>query len=134
MPARLSRGRENSDETCSDLRPGRPFSALPLQTPEQPGAGRLPVAHRGRHRCTEHAADLLEREAAEEAELGDTSFAGGECGQLVEGVVVGQLDQWLRLPVVVRRLAHAADALADTPQGAQVALAREGLARLKTER
>jgi hypothetical protein len=48
--------------------------------------------------------------------------------------VVGQLDQWLRQPVVIRRLAHAADALDRTPQGAQVAQARQGLSRLRTER
>ncbi len=48
--------------------------------------------------------------------------------------VVGQLDQWLRQPVVIRRLAHAADALDRTPQGAQVARARQGLSRLRTER
>lgn len=48
--------------------------------------------------------------------------------------VVGQLDQWLRQPVVIRRLAHAADALDRTPQGALVAQARQGLSRLRTER
>jgi hypothetical protein len=48
--------------------------------------------------------------------------------------VVGQLDQWLRLPVVIRRLAHAADALDHTPQGALVSQARVGLSRLRTER
>jgi hypothetical protein len=48
--------------------------------------------------------------------------------------VVGQLDQWLRQPVVIRRLAHAADALDHTPQGALVAQARQGLSRLRTER
>ncbi len=49
------------------------------------------------------------------------------------GVVV-QLDQWLRQPVVVRRLAHAADALERTPHGPLVTAAREGLAHLRTER
>lgn len=48
--------------------------------------------------------------------------------------VVGQLDQWLRQPVVIRRLAHAADALERTPHGPLVAAAREGLAHLRTER
>lgn len=48
--------------------------------------------------------------------------------------VVGQLDQWLRQPVVIRRLAHAADALDRTPQGTLVATARQGLSRLRTER
>jgi hypothetical protein len=48
--------------------------------------------------------------------------------------VVGQLDQWLRQPVVIRRLAHAADALDRTPQGALVSQARQGLSRLRTER
>ncbi|HEX7132058.1 MAG TPA: hypothetical protein VF228_05750 [Iamia sp.] len=48
--------------------------------------------------------------------------------------VVAQLDQWLRQPVVIRRLAHAADALDRTPQGALVAQARQGLSRLRTER
>ncbi|QYG94100.1 hypothetical protein HC251_17745 [Iamia sp. SCSIO 61187] len=48
--------------------------------------------------------------------------------------VVGQLDQWLRLPVVIRRLAHAADALEHTPQGTLVTQARSGLSRLRTER
>jgi hypothetical protein len=48
--------------------------------------------------------------------------------------VVGQLDQWLRQPVVIRRLAHAADALDRTPQGALVAQARQGLSRLRSER
>lgn len=48
--------------------------------------------------------------------------------------VVAQLDQWLRQPVVIRRLAHAADALDRTPHGALVSAAREGLAHLRTER
>lgn len=48
--------------------------------------------------------------------------------------VVAQLDQWLRQPVVIRRLAHAADALESTPQGTLVSQARQGLSRLRTER
>jgi hypothetical protein len=47
--------------------------------------------------------------------------------------VVGQLDQWLRQPAVVQRLARAADALASTPHATVMARARDGLARLRTE-
>ena len=47
--------------------------------------------------------------------------------------VVAQLEHWLRQPVVVRRLAHAADALDGTPHGEVVASARRGLARLRND-
>lgn len=48
--------------------------------------------------------------------------------------VVAQLDQWLRQPLVVRRLAHAADALRGTVHEDPVERARAGLARLRTDR
>lgn len=47
--------------------------------------------------------------------------------------VVGQLDHWLRQPVVIQRLAHAAGALESTPHGPLVTQARAGLARLRAE-
>lgn len=47
--------------------------------------------------------------------------------------VVAQLDHWLRQPIVIQRLAHAADSLAGTPQGDAVSQARQGLARLRTD-
>ncbi|CAN5759838.1 hypothetical protein BH24ACT4_BH24ACT4_21010 [soil metagenome] len=47
--------------------------------------------------------------------------------------VIGELEHWLRQPVVIQRLAHAADALAGTPQGDAIGLARQGLARLRTD-
>lgn len=47
--------------------------------------------------------------------------------------VVGQLDRWLRQPVVIQRLAHAADALDRTPHGDIVGRARHGLTRLRTD-
>jgi hypothetical protein len=47
--------------------------------------------------------------------------------------VVGQLDHWLRQPVVIQRLAHAGGALEATPHGPLVAQARAGLARLRAE-
>ncbi len=47
--------------------------------------------------------------------------------------VVAQLEHWLRQPVVIRRLAHAADALDGTPHGEVVARARHGLARLRND-
>lgn len=47
---------------------------------------------------------------------------------------VGQVDQWLRQPLVVQRLAHAAESLRITPHHDRMARGREGLARLRTER
>jgi len=47
--------------------------------------------------------------------------------------VVGELDHWLRQPVAIRRLAHAADALAGTPHGDLIRSARQGLARLRSD-
>lgn len=47
--------------------------------------------------------------------------------------VVGQLDHWLRQPLVVQRLAHASDALRGTDHDALVTQARLGLARLRTD-
>jgi hypothetical protein len=46
---------------------------------------------------------------------------------------VAQLDHWLRQPVVIQRLARAADALHSTEHGPLVARARQGLARLRTD-
>lgn len=48
--------------------------------------------------------------------------------------VVAQLDQWLRQPLVIRRLAHAADALRGTVHEDSVERGRAGLARLRTDR
>lgn len=45
--------------------------------------------------------------------------------------VVAQLEHWLRQPVVIQRLAHAADALEGTRHGEVVGQARLGLARLR---
>ncbi len=47
---------------------------------------------------------------------------------------IGQVDQWLRQPVVVQRLAHAAESLRITPHHDRMVRGREGLAHLRTER
>jgi hypothetical protein len=75
-----------------------------------------------------HLADLL----APLADGGRRRLARGF--PLARRSVVTQLDQWLRLPVVSRRLAHAGDALRSTPHAERVARAREGMARLRTDR
>lgn len=74
-----------------------------------------------------HLADLL----APLADGGRRNLA--RAFPLARRSVVSQLDQWLRQPLVIRRLAHAADALSSTPQGPVVDRARKGLARLRTD-
>ncbi len=74
-----------------------------------------------------HLADLL------------APLAAGGRRRLIRGFplarrsVVAQLDHWLRQPVVIQRLAHAAGALEATPHGPLVLQARAGLARLRAE-
>jgi len=90
-----------------------------LEAPGNPGARLAAVLH---------LADLL------------TPLAAGGRRRLARSLPlarrgpVGQVDQWLRQPVVVQRLAHAAESLRSTPHRPRMDRAREGLARLRTER
>jgi hypothetical protein len=72
----LAGEREKCEKTCSARFAGELWGCRPRrfsagQTPEQPRAPRLPIAHRRCNGGVEHEPDFFQRQPGEEAELGD---------------------------------------------------------------